>query len=438
MTFAPDDYDYLNDTMDLYLHGKDAGFSEVEGFNRWMSHAKQADHYVFELARSPRLAGGTQPGLLHYNDCIDFSSYDYLGMAKHPAVIEAANKAQHDYGLGATGSPILSGTLKLHLELQQAILDYFDRPALGVSLFTTGYNVSLGLIPCFYDKRDIIYLDQAAHMSIRDGALLSGAKVVNFKHNDLANLQHKLERQRRLFRRALICTEGIFSVDGDAGDIAGISALARQHDAQLLVDEAHSALIGGPGGRGIAAAQGVLEQVDFFVFTFSKALGGLGGAVITTKDKANYINWYARCRMFSCALPPGVTGGMIQALRLSQSSVGDERRAQLHQHVATLGAIIGGRIDTNNSKSWIVPLIFRDEKFSLPICKAFIDRRCMTSNIQFPAVPKGQARTRLFLSALHTTEQVERLGQACLEIFTQFDRLLDCRPHTHETKVASS
>tara|TARA_B100000586_G_C19988131_1_gene375071 strand:- start:158 stop:808 length:651 start_codon:yes stop_codon:yes gene_type:complete len=191
-------------------------------------------------------------------------------------------------------------------------------------------------------------------------------------------------------------------VDGDKGRIADVVALAKSYGAKVLVDEAHSIFVGGLKGKGISAEQGVMDQVDFFVFTFSKAIGGMGGAVIATQELCYYLNWYSKCRMFSCALPPGLTAGMIKVIEIASSDEGERRRRRLLSSTDYfINKLRDINVDIGKTCTWIVPYVFGDESKSLPICRYFIEEGILSSVIQFPAVSKGQARTRFFITSEH-------------------------------------
>ena len=400
-----DNYNYLAETMDNHITSNADAFDEVVGFNKWRREAKLHDAYPFELARSnaatrKTVVASPEIGSKHL---IDMSSYNYLGLSDHPDVVSAAQDAVQQYGIGSAGSPVLSGTLDLHNRLEQRLADYLcSKPDQGITLYTTGYNVCLGVISSLYNKKDLVIIDSSSHICVREAVRGSGAKLLAFKHNDMDSLESILKRFRSKFRRTLVCTEGVFSVDGDKGRIAEVVALAKSYGAKVLVDEAHSIFVGGPKGKGISAEQGVMDQVDFFVFTFSKAIGGMGGAVIATKELCYYLNWYSKCRMFSCALPPGLTAGMIRVIEIASSDEGERRRRRLLSSTDYfINKLRDLNIDIGKTCTWIVPYVFGDESKSLPVCRYFIEEGILSSVIQFPAVSKGQARTRFFITSEH-------------------------------------
>jgi 7-keto-8-aminopelargonate synthetase-like enzyme len=407
MTKRPDYYDY---TYDMFIASIDGEQSEAARFSEWIDDATRDGVYAFE---APRLGGQTPLVRARRPDgsqleLLNFSSYNYLGYSTHREVIEAAKAALDRYGLGAASSPVQAGTSDLHVQLEQRLLDFMGLPDRGVSLFSSGYAVNTGTISAVMKRRHHIVIDKSAHMSILEGAQLARSKVHYFEHNDVAHLKEILETIAPDATRTLVCTEGVFSADGDYGRLAEIVPLAKSYGAQVLVDEAHSFLLCGERGRGVAEAQGVLDQVDYFVITFSKALGGIGGALITRRELARYVNWYARCRMFSCALDPAVTAGVTRALELAASSDGAARRERLNKNAAQLRTALAPHVDLGRSTSWIVPVIYGPENLTIPVADGLQRAGLDGSVMSFPAVPVGEARVRLFVTSEHSEAQIAR------------------------------
>ena len=405
--------EYLDYSYDMFLSSIDGEQSEAIRFSDWIDKVEADGRYPFEAARlgaqrpatRVRRTDGTEVDLLN------FSSYNYLGYGVHPEVIDAAKKALDQYGLGACSSPVQAGTLDLHTQLERNLLDFVGLPGRGVSLFSSGYAVNTGTISAVMKRRHHIVLDKSVHMSILEGAQLSRAKIHYFEHNDADSLRSILEELAPSGRRILVCTEGVFSADGDFGALDKIVPLAKEYGAQVLVDEAHSFGVAGPNGRGVAEAHGVLDQIDYLVITFSKALGGVGGALITTHELARYVNWYARCRMFSCAMDPAVTAGVARAVELLGSSDGDERRKRVLSNAALLRESLTS-VDIGPSSSWIVPVIYGPEDRTILLADYLMRRGHEGSVMEFPAVPVGQARIRLFVTSEHTPSQIQRCATA--------------------------
>lgn len=394
-------------TLDMFLESETVEHDEALRFSRWLEEVEDAGLMTFEVPRtSPpltevelRRAGGERLR------CLNFSAYNYLGYSTHPEVIAAAKGALDRYGLGACSAPVVSGTLDLHQALERALLGFFGLDGRGVSLFSSGYAVNVGAISAYVRAGHHVLIDQAAHMSIVEGAQLSGARTSTFVHNDPESLERALTG---LSGRTLVCAEGVYSADGDIGRIADIVEVAKRHGAAVLVDEAHSILLDGPGGRGTAASQGVLDQVDLLVLTFSKGFGAVGGAVVAPAHVARYVNWYARCRMFSCALDPAVTGGVTRALHLAAGADGDARRLRLHANAAYLRSRLAEHVDIGPSESWIIPVIYGSERLTLALTDWLQREGLDTSPMQFPAVARDRARLRLFVTSEHTRDELDR------------------------------
>ena len=418
-------------SYDMFLQGSDPELSEIESFDAWIEEVAAAGLYTFEMPRESAQA----PNNVLVCDSgerlpvINMASYNYLGLGYHPAVIAAAKEALDRYGLGVSSSPITGGTIGLHRELERGLVDFLGIPGRGASLFTTGYNVNTGTVSSIIKAGGHVVLDSAAHMSLMEGAQMSGGQVHVFRHNDCAHLERVLrDITREGPRRILVCTEGVFSADGDLGDIAGVVAVSKRHGAMVLVDEAHSILVCGPGGRGVAAAAGVLDQVDFLVMTFSKAFGAIGGAVVARREITRYINWYARNRLFSCGLDPAVTGGVVRALEVGKGPEGEERRHRVAQRSRQLRKRLRGHVHLVESDSHIVPVIYGSDHCT-PMLLHWLQRAGLeTSVVQFPAAPQQLSRLRLFVTSEHGPDLIDRAADIVLEAAQRFDFAVDASP----------
>lgn len=409
-------------SYDMFLSSIDGEQSEATRFSAWMDELEAAGRYPFEAARQEaqhpevdvrRTTG--QPLRV-----LNLSSYNYLGFGHHPAVIAAAKAALDTYGLGAASSPVVAGTFEIHRELERALVDFVGLPDRGASLFSSGYGVNTGTISAVLKRRDHVVVDRACHMSILEGAQLSRAAVHTFEHNDPADLERVLAALDGEGGRVLVCVEGVYSADGDTGNLRELVPIAKRHGAQVLVDEAHSFLVAGPGGRGVCEAHGVLDQVDYLVVTFSKALGGVGGAVIARREVARYVNWYAKCRMFSCGLDPAVTAGVTAGLRLGAGPEGAARRRRVMENAAFLRARLEPHVTIGPTDSWIVPVVYGEERLTLPLCD-WLQREGLDGSVmEFPAVPLGEARIRLFVTADHTRDHLGRAADLLVRAAREF------------------
>jgi len=420
--------DFYEYTYDMFLSSIDGEQSEATRFCEWMDAIEGDGRYAFEAARLeaqyPEVEVQRTSGLRLR--LLNLSSYNYLGFGHHPVVIEAAKAALDRYGLGAASSPIVAGTFLVHKELEAALLDVIGLPNRGVSLFSSGYGVNTGTLAAVLKRRHHVVLDRSCHMSLLEGAQLSRANIHYFEHNDAADLDRVLTDLGPDAGRVLVCTEGVFSADGDTGNLREIVPVAKRHGAQVLVDEAHSFFVAGPTGRGVCEAHGVLDQVDYLVVTFSKSLGGVGGACIARREVARYINWYARCRMFSCALDPAVAAGVTAGLRLGAGPEGHERRRRVIENAALLRRLLEPHVVIGKTDSWIVPVIYGQERLTLPLCD-WLQRHGLDGSVmEFPAVPVSEARLRLFVTADHTEDHLVRAAEIIVAAARHFG--FDRRP----------
>src|SRR6201993_310525 len=282
-------------------------------FTRWM----QAGAWAVELYEPELLASADPRTTINYNgrprSVINFCSYNYLGLANHPEVIAAAHEALKTHGMGACGAPMLSGMTDLHRELERRGGKFLGRE--DAMLFNSGFGGALGTIACLLRKSDVAILDNRSHLSLRDGAVLSRCRTEKFEHNDAASLDAALKRQTG--RRQLVIIEGIYSMDGDFGNLTELLAVAESHGASVFIDEAHSMLACGEHGRGAAEKFEVEERVPLVYGTFSKAFGALGGSVAGSKETLQYLRFYAHPYVYSCALPPTVVAGLLKALEIA-------------------------------------------------------------------------------------------------------------------------
>ncbi|MBH31597.1 MAG: 8-amino-7-oxononanoate synthase [Candidatus Marinimicrobia bacterium] len=416
------DEPYTQYTLDMFSRSTGKDHAEIKQFNFWREQVNKANKYTFEVphleAQRPETAVRRESGDEYH--LVSFASYNYLGYSYHPEVIQGAKDALDHYGLGATGSPLLNGTFQIHKELEDKISDFFGQEDYGVSLFSSGYGANLGAISAFIHKGDHVVLDRSSHASLIDGAVLSQGKISLFRHNDTEFLEKVLKKIDHENSRILVCCEGVYSTDGDYGTLRDIIDVSKKYGAAVLVDEAHSLLVAGENGRGVCEEQNVLAEADMIIATFSKSFGGVGGCLYAKKKVTNYINYYARSRMFSCALDPGVTGGLVKAVELAGSSDGDERRKRISQNSDYLRSKLAGHVDIGTSSSWIIPVIYGDERLTLPLSDYLQKNGIDISLMTFPAVPKNKCRIRAFVTSEHTHEQLDIGAEAILKAAKEY------------------
>ena len=414
---------YTEFTLDMFSRSSGKNHSEIKQFNQWRDDIIEADKYTFETphltAQTPEISVRRIHGDEH--KLVNFSSYNYLGYANHPEVIQAAKNALDTYGLGATGSPLLNGTFDIHKHLEDSLTKFFGQQGYGVSLFSSGYGANIGVVSSYIHKGDYVVLDHSSHASLIDGAVMSQGTVKLFRHNDAEFLERILKRISKENRRVLVCVEGVYSTDGDYGNLKDIVTVSKKYGASILVDEAHSLLIAGATGKGVVEEFDVLADVDLLIGTFSKSFGGIGGCVYAKNDLINYMNYYARSRMFSCALDPAVTGGIIKALELASGTDGDEKRKRIIENADYLRSLLKDKVDIGTSHSWVIPIIFGDERKSLPLGDYLMRRGYDFSIMMFPAVKKNKSIIRAFVTSEHTKEQLEGCAEALIDASKEFN-----------------
>src|SRR5436189_176296 len=333
---------------------------------------------------------------------INLCSYNYLGLANHPEVLAAAHEALRTHGMGACGSPMLSGMTDLHRELERRVAKFLNRD--DAMLFNSGFGGALGTISGLLRKSDVAILDNRSHLSLRDGAILSRCRTEKFEHNDAASLDVALSRQKG--RRQLVVVEGIYSMDGDFGNLRELLAVAESHGASVFIDEAHSMLACGEHGRGSAEKFGVEDRVPLLYGTFSKAFGALGGFVAGSKETLQYLRFYAHPYVYSCALPPVVIAAILKALELGTSQ--PEPRAKLwenadyfHAQLRSLG------LDTGESTTYVMPIVIADRERMYRLGHELRRRGLWVAPVDYPAVPQSRICFRACVTAMHTRADLD-------------------------------
>jgi glycine C-acetyltransferase len=410
------EYDYSS----FFYSSSDDPFAILGPYNEWFDRAMPEGYYLFSQAMSTppqgeiRLTDGLHGRHLRL---VNLSSYNYLGLSVRPEVIAAAKAALDLYGLGAAGLPILSGTMSIHVQLEEALARFKGKEAAMV--FPTGYSTNVGMIAGLMRAGDWVIADQNAHASIVDGAILSKAYVRFFRHNNPADLERKLKQATG---KKLVVIEGVYSMDGDVCPLPDVVALAKKYGARIMLDEAHSAFVYGPNGRGIAELYGLENEVDIHIGTFSKALGGQGGYVACSRELYNYLKGFARSRVFSCALSPVVAAGVLRSLELAQSEPG--LRDQLWDNVRHIrGRFEEAGVDVGDSTSQIIPIMVRNDRRVFEICHKLLGAGVYLQPVIYPAVTKHRSRFRVSISAAHTREQLDEGADTLVRVLRE-ERIL--------------
>lgn len=361
------------------------------------------------LLRTRRVVEGPQGPLLHVDgrDELSFCSNDYLGLANHPALTGAATAALQRYGMGASASPLISGHTAAHEALEAELAAFVGMPAALV--FGNGYMANIGVAGALVGRGDTVIVDRLAHASLIDGARLSGASLKVFPHNDVQRLEQVLARCNS--GRKLVVTDAVFSMDGDLAPLAELAAVCARHDAWLLVDDAHGLGVLGPQGRGSLALAGVSGPHVLIMGTLGKAVGVAGAFVAGAASVVAWIMQRARTYMFSTAHPPALAAATSASLALIARE--EWRRERLQELTAQLRAGLAGLPWTLlPSSTAIQPLIVGENAAARTLAAALRAQGIWVPAICPPTVPKGTARLRISLSALHTPDDVARLVDA--------------------------
>lgn len=336
---------------------------------------------------------------------LNFCSNNYLGLADHPALHKAARDAMETYGVGPAAVRTIAGTMDLHRQLEQRLAD-FKRVQAAIT-FQSGFNANLGTIPALVGKGDLIFSDELNHASIIDGCRLSGARIVRFAHADPDSLRAQLESEAGSgYRRGLVVTDGVFSMDGDIAPLDQIYAVANEFGCLLMVDDAHGEGVLGEGGRGIVDHFKLHGKVDVEVGTLSKAFGVVGGVVAGDRLIVEWLRQRARPFLFSSAMTVPDTAACIAAVDLLESSTELvdrlwENRESFKSAMDALG------FDTGNSATPIIPIMLGDANLAQEFSRALFKAGVFAMAIGFPTVPQGKARIRVMISAAHGEDDLQ-------------------------------
>ena len=332
-----------------------------------------------------------------------FGSNSYLGLTNHPKIKEASIKAIEKYGSGCAGSRFLNGTLDIHIELESKLAEFVNKDAALV--FSTGFQVNLGVIPTVTSRNDYILIDELDHASIIEATRLSFAKVLKFRHNDMASLERLLKKCEP-GRIKLIVIDGIYSMEGDIANLPGIVDLAEKYEATVMVDDAHAIGVIGEQGSGTASHFGLTKQVDLIMGTFSKSLASIGGFIASDFDTINYMKHHSRSLIFSASITPASAASVLAALEIIKSE--PERIDRLWEltHYA-LDNFKKMGFDIGKSETPIIPLYIRDNLKTLKLTRLLLDEGVFVNPVVSPAVSKDSTLIRFSLMATHTKDQVD-------------------------------
>ena len=346
-----------------------------------------------------------------------FGSNCYSGLVSDPRIKEAAIEATKKYGTGCAGSPFLNGTLDLHKKLEQRIAEYIGKE--DVMIYSTGFEVNLGVVSCLTGREDYILWDEQDHASIIEGRRLSFSTALKYKHNDMESLEKQLQKCDP-DKVKLIVTDGVFSMEGDVANLPEIVRLAKKYNASVMVDEAHGIGVFGKGGRGTCDHFGVTKDVDLIMGTFSKSFASLGGFIATDKDITNFLRHHSRSYIFTASITPASTAAALKAIDIMEQ----EPERQEHLWEITKFALDGFRnmgCEIGNTSTPIIPLFVRDDYKTYHVVRDLFDEGLFVNPVVSPAVAPQDTLIRFSLMATHTKEQVEYALTNIQQVFRKYD-----------------
>lgn len=332
-----------------------------------------------------------------------FGSNSYLGLTNHPKIKEAAQKAIDKYGTGCAGSRFLNGTLDIHLTLENRLAAYVGKEA--AVLFSTGFQVNLGVISCLLDRNDYLILDELDHASIIDGSRLSFSRSIKYAHNDMEDLRKKLSRLPEESAK-LILSDGFFSMEGDLVNLPEMVKIANEYGANIMIDDAHCLGVIGLNGSGTASHFNLTEEVDLIMGTFSKSLASLGGFIAGNTETIEFIKHRARSLMFSASMTPSSVASVLAALDIIEAEPERIDKLWANTNYAKKLLIRAG-FDIGMTNSPIIPVYIRDNTKTFMITNILQQNGIFVNPIVSPAVPADSSLIRFSLMATHTFEQIE-------------------------------
>jgi len=354
--------------------------------------------------------------IINHKKVLMLGSNSYLGLTNHPKIKEAARAAVEKYGTGCAGSRFLNGTLDIHLELEAALAKLVNKEA--VLLYSTGFQVNLGVISALVGKGEYVLGDKSNHASIVEGCLLSQGKFIRFAHKDMAALETRLQTLEPTAGK-LIVVDGVFSMEGDIIQLPELCQLAAKYGAAVMVDDAHAIGVLGKGGAGTPNHFDMTSQVDLIMGTFSKSLASLGGFIGADAETIDYLKHHSRALIFSASMSPANAAAVLAALKIMAQE--PERIAQLWRNTARMKQGLHRLgFDLGDSETPILPVYCRDLMLAFKVCKRLQEEGVFLNPVVSPAVPPGHELIRISLMATHTDQQIDfaldKLGKVGKEL----------------------
>ena len=392
---------HYNDNPDI--------LSPPEDFKKWINHPAVQNGFSFteqQLLAAPRARTEILSNIdSKKRKIINLTSYNYLGLSTHPEVIQAAKEGLDQYGLGSSGAPMLSGTFDLHTEFARRLAEFKQKDACLV--YSSGYGGNIGAMQGIMRKGDVLILDEKCHASLVDGGTLAQVKMLFFEHNNTESLIAMLEKCKG--KRVLVAVEGVYPMDGDLVKLPEVVEICEQYGVGLYIDEAHSTLMFGENGKGVAEHYGLEDKVGVSFGTLSKSFGGVGGFICSNADLIKYMKGYSHPWNFSCSISPPVVAGLMKALEVAtrDSSLRDklwENTAYLKKGLRSLNLNLG------DTESQVIPVIIGPDGTKLMSFAAEMQKRGLfLQPVDFPAVPANARRFRISVSSQLTKEDMDTI-----------------------------
>jgi len=367
-----------------------------------------------KLRRTLKAVTGAQGAHIVFEgkEVINFCSNNYLGLANDVRLIDAAKNALDAEGLGAGAARLICGNMQAHIQLEKRIASF--KGADSCLVFSAGYMANVGILSALCDREDIILSDKLNHASIVDGVLLSRAEMKRYPHCDTEALEELLKGSQG-YKKRLIVTDSVFSMDGDMAPLKKIVNLAKQYDAMVMIDEAHSFGVFGPEGKGLAAELGIEKDIDIHMGTLSKAAGSFGAYCCGSRALIDFLINKARSFVYTTAMPPSIAAASMAAIDIMEHE--PQRREQLLQNALRMRQGLQGEgFDTMNSVTPIIPVLLKDASVAVSFSQKLLTKGILAQAIRPPTVPEDTARLRVTLMATHSTQDIEKALQAFSEV----------------------
>jgi 8-amino-7-oxononanoate synthase len=423
MGLSKKDFDINNINCDDYTQADFADFQSDdlfgvrEYFSKFLEDATKKKYMVYgnPIMTAPR---GEFEVFDRYTNSVrkfyNFCSYNYLGYSVHPEVIKTVQDAVAEFGTGAVSAPLLSGYYSKTKQLEEEIAKFKHKEA-GM-VFSTGYGTNLGVLSCLVKPGDVAVLDVLAHASIYDGVRLGGGDIKVFTHNSVRHLEKILKGLKT--KRVMVCVEGVYSMDGDLAPLPEIVDVCKKYGAKILLDEAHSTLIFGENGRGVAEYLGVEDKIDLTIGTFSKSFGSIGGFVVGERQLITYMKMFSHPYVFSCAMAPYTAAGLLKILELYQKDKSPREQLWKNAHYMQEQLKAVG-FDIGDTSSQVIPVMCGTDMRLREISKRIHSKGLYTGFVTYPAVSSKRTRLRLSVMAYHTKDQMDACVSILREVFEE-------------------